>query len=405
MSCILQQSTNRSATRLSKASRYIRPRCFTTYETGTSAIYLDELQTSFPYVWLRDSCQSPASIHPSTRQKLHRSSDIPLDVKPAEGGVQVTPDALHIRWEDGHESAFTPGFLERHASLAKLQEFHGDVSAEPWDAASITKTKDLFVPYEALRVPAQQLAAIVQLLRHGLVFVTGVPQAETADATCELRTLAAAFGRIRYTFYGHVWDVRNVKDSRNIAYTNLDLGLHMDLLYHQHPPQYQILHCLRNRVRGGTSVFVDAFHAAAALRTAHPDAFALLAATPVPFHYINDGHHLHCAHPTLELAPDGRAVRHVNYSPPFQAPLLLGTPPAFYGALGTFTGLLGERARAYEYTLREGDAVLFDNRRVLHSRTAFEEVEGQGEEGETNRWLKGCYLDDDTILDRMRGLR
>ena len=50
------------------------------------------------------------------------------------------------------------------------------------------------------------------------------------DETCELRALAAAFGRIRYTFYGHVWNVRNIKESRNIAYTNLDLGLHMDLL-------------------------------------------------------------------------------------------------------------------------------------------------------------------------------
>ena len=60
---------------------------------------------------------------------------------------------------------------------------------------------------------------------------TGVPNAETSDETCELRALAAAFGRIRYTFYGHVWNVRNIKESRNIAYTNLDLGLHMDLLY------------------------------------------------------------------------------------------------------------------------------------------------------------------------------
>ena len=54
--------------------------------------------------------------------------------------------------------------------------------------------------------------------------------------------------------------------------------------YFKHPPKYQILHCLRNRVHGGASLFVDAFHAAAALPRAHS---AILAATPVPFHYIN----------------------------------------------------------------------------------------------------------------------
>lgn len=50
------------------------------------------------------------------------------------------------------------------------------------------------------------------------------------DATCELRKLAETFSNIRETFYGQVWDVVNVRNSRNIAYTNLDLGLHMDLL-------------------------------------------------------------------------------------------------------------------------------------------------------------------------------
>jgi hypothetical protein len=57
-----------------------------------------------------------------------------------------------------------------------------------------------------------------------------VPNEDTVDATCELRKLAETFSNIRETFYGQVWDVVNVRNSRNIAYTNLDLGLHMDLL-------------------------------------------------------------------------------------------------------------------------------------------------------------------------------
>ncbi len=34
----------------------------------------------FDHVWLRDACQAPQSVHPSNRQKLFHTSDVPLDV-------------------------------------------------------------------------------------------------------------------------------------------------------------------------------------------------------------------------------------------------------------------------------------------------------------------------------------
>lgn len=84
------------------------------------------------------------------------------------------------------------------------------------------------------------------------------------------------------------------------------------------------------------------------------------------------------------------------------------TPPSFYTALRRFVALLDDMAHCIEYTLREGDAVLFDNRRVLHARAAFTDGPPGGREvreGEANRWLKGCYLEADAIFDRGRMLR
>lgn len=182
--------------------------------------------------------------------------------------------------------------------------------------------------------------------------------------------------------------------------------------YFQHPPRYQLLHCLRNRVEGGTSVFVDALHAANRFRESHPADFDVLTKTLVPFHYINNDNHLHHEHPTIELdasAPDEldhKPVQFINFSPPFQAPLPVSTPPAFYAALARFSALLHEPDAAFTYTLREGDAVLFDNRRVLHARTAFNDAAHEdGAVGETNRWLKGCYLEADAVLNRRRVLQ
>ncbi|KAJ7023424.1 hypothetical protein C8F04DRAFT_933202, partial [Mycena alexandri] len=376
---------------------------------------------TFPFVWLRDSC--PSTIHPTTSQKLRRTSDIPPDIRPAasEDSVRLTDAGLHIHWADGHASFFPRDFLRLHSSPAHLAAFHGDPTERLWNRAEISANPNLFVPYASLNHDIGLRVAIDQLCAHGLLFVTGVPHADTADATCELRALAARFGHIRQTFYGQVWDVVNVRESRNIAYTNLDLGFHMDLLYFKHPPKYQILHCLRNRVRGGASLFADAFRAAERLRRDHPDEFAALATTEVPFHYINDGHHLHHVHPTIELSSasssassdDGTQGRitQINYSPPFQAPLLLSTPPLFYDGLRRFASFLDDPARGsvYEYQLKEGDAVIFDNRRVLHARTAFSEIEGAeaggGKDGEPNRWLKGCYFEADELLDQGRMLR
>lgn len=170
--------------------------------------------------------------------------------------------------------------------------------------------------------------------------------------------------------------------------------------YFKEPPRYQILHCLRNRVRGGQSIFVDALRAAQQLYDTSPDDYALLIETPVPFHYINDGHHLHHSHPTFEFS--NKTLTTVNYSPPFQAPLPSSTPLNFYRALAAFTERLNDPANCFTHLLREGDAVIFDNRRVLHGRTAFEDIGSNFEDEETSRWLKGCYLEEDPVLDRMR---
>jgi gamma-butyrobetaine dioxygenase len=187
------------------------------------------------------------------------------------------------------------------------------------------------------------------------------------------------------------------------------------LRYFESPPRFQILHCIRNRVHGGTSLFVDAFAAAATLRVTHPADFARLTMTPVPFQYINGERHLHHAHPTIVLGPstgsDGGdaspRITAVSYSPPFQAPLPWDTPGAFYEALARFAAIAEAPAAIYAHQLSEGDAVIFDNRRLLHGRTAFEDPSGQGGEpgGEPNRWLKGCYFEGDMMASHGRVLR
>ena len=52
----------------------------------------------------RDSCQSSNCIRQNSKQKLHRSSDIPLNIAPVESGegVKVTSSGINIIWNDMH---------------------------------------------------------------------------------------------------------------------------------------------------------------------------------------------------------------------------------------------------------------------------------------------------------------
>ena len=52
----------------------------------------------------------------------------------------------------------------------------------------------------------------------------------------------------------------------------------------------------------------------------------------------------------------------------------------------------------------QGDAVVFGNPRMLHGRTTFEDglVNGDEANDEPNRWLKGCYFEDDALASHGR---
>lgn len=282
-----------------------------------------------------------------------------------------------------------------------------------------------------------RFALVDGLMRDGLAFVTGVPTDKTGDSILasdenspNLARLAEMLGEIRHTFYGSLWNVRSLgSSSRNIAYTNLDLGLHMDLCYFQNPPRFQFLHMLRNRVQGGQSIFVDAFAVAEEMWESHREAWKVLTEVPVCFEYQNDSRHYRYTHPTFEVAkessghagPNGSdgmpRLTAINYSPPFQGNLPLRWPsdgvmvdasPAtrklFYESLKIFADLTHDARFRYERMLQEGECVVFDNRRVLHSRRGFEWDEKAEGGDDVKRWLKGCYVDGDAIWSTYRTL-
>jgi gamma-butyrobetaine dioxygenase len=175
---------------------------------------------------------------------------------------------------------------------------------------------------------------------------------------------------------------------------------------------------------GGDSYFVDSFGAALQFANAHPKEARLLWQTKLVYKYSNDGHNLENSHPVFPSRLDVHDLRSViSWSPPFQGlrifPAVSNDLAAsrqsaaedidLFNAIELWENFVEDAERRYQFVMKEGDLVLFDNRRVLHARKSFrdmtevERVE-KGVElipGEPTRWLKGCYLDGDVVWDKL----
>ncbi|KAJ9115835.1 hypothetical protein QFC22_004977 [Naganishia vaughanmartiniae] len=414
------------------------------------------------YTHLRDSCTCHQCIQPSTLQKLLKAGQAYEELRPSgpAGAVQLPAvqietrgdgeQGLTITWVSGHQSWFSFPHLIALADpeAQPVEQTPKILATTEWSTReTLVSSPTLRIAYtDYLSSPSAQHAFLAQLVAYGLVILTGLPTADTSDQGCEMRKAMQLVGELRNTFYGATWDVKAVSGSRNIAYTDVDLGFHQDLCYFENPPRFQALHCLRNRVQGGSSYFTDSFATLRHMLKHHPEQYAVLKRADVPFVYDNDGVWYHRFHKTVEEATRSRppssssssnaddvddaataaaaaAVQFhaVNYSPPFQAPFPAPSPAhtpgeqdKLFAALALFERLLAREEGLYEFTLREGEMVVFDNRRVLHARRAFRNKEeeprereeggseGVGVEGEPTRWLKGCYLDGDVVWNKMR---
>jgi len=71
----------------------------------------------------------------------------------------------------------------------------------------------------------------------------------------------------------------------------------------------------------------------------------------------------------------------------------------WHPAARKFNKIIHREENIHERMMKPGECVLFDNRRVLHARKAFE-VADAGKE----RWLRGAYLDKDPFMSKLRVL-
>ncbi|KAK4560631.1 hypothetical protein LTR86_005209 [Recurvomyces mirabilis] len=377
----------------------------------------------------RDLCECPRCVDSSTKQKLFSTADIPANINGARLRSSDNEN-ITLRWTNDID-----GYGSDHVTTISTDLFNQIIkaphtkSAAPashlavrnlWLARQFSEECEDMDYDHYMQSDHSVLQALQQLHTHGLLFLTNVPESEAS-----VSAIVERIGPLKNTFYGSTWDVRSVPEAKNVAYTAQDLGFHMDLMYMQQPPHLQFLHCIRSSAAGGASLFTDSFRAARDLWLDGSDSVRDLAQLPVNFHYNHpESHYYHQSRRVVELRdgasldtlPSGGqgaemladAIRNVSWAPPFQAPFI--NPNAtkleevsgealnrWHAAASKFSEAVHRPAGIYERMMRPGECVIFDNRRVLHARRAFE-VGDAGKE----RWLRGAYMDEDPFLSKTK---
>jgi gamma-butyrobetaine dioxygenase len=348
--------------------------------------WADNTSTQFPTIWLRDNC--PSGLHAQTHE---RTLDLlALDDAPELSSALLDGDCAVLSYADGHISRMPLALLSAHRP--------GQRAAGPATVAARLWRADLSsagIPrYPAAPIMGDDLALnrwMQATAAFGLTIVEDLEHRMGAGMD-----IAERIGFLRKTNFGTTFEVINKPDPNNLAYTSDALPLHTDLPNQEVPPGYQFLHCLANEATGGGSLFADGFAMAQDLRMEDPAAFRLLCEVAIPFRFHDGEADILVYKPVITLDGAGVVIEiryNAHLAGIFDMPAEI--MPAFYRAYRAYMAKTRDQKYRLTLKLKAGEMVVFDNRRVLHGRDAFDPSTGL-------RHLHGCYVDRGEFASRLR---
>ena len=354
----------------------------------------DGQKSKFNYLWLRDNC--PSAHDKNTRHRMFNILKVSTDINAKKYNINEQ-GKLEIEWSEGeHISYYDLKWLRENCYTIKNKKRYSS-PYKLWDS-SLQKNLDLIqIDHDEILNSENGLIKWLELLHHqGIAIVKNAPSANKSALP-----LLNRISHTRETFFKTPFEVINVPKPNNSAYTAHALRNHMDLPWFENPPGYQFLHCLINEAEGGNSSAVDAFAVADYLRNNEKEIFEILVNTPLRFRdkdYTQVAHRSFYA-PAITLTKDGD-YNDIRFSVATMDALDCHPDimEKVYKAHHRFGNLLHDDKFQIKFKLEKGDIFSFNNRRVLHGRTAYNPNSG-------HRHLQGYYMDRDEIIGRLNFLK
>ncbi|MFW2381018.1 MAG: TauD/TfdA family dioxygenase [Acidimicrobiales bacterium] len=344
--------------------------------------------------WLRENTVGHG-IDPITREGIGDPAEHRLHKL---SSAVVVDGELEVTWSDGLTHTFGSGWLYSFVSDAQTVGA-GLAEPVPWvtEAAGPEilgeRRADLPTFTWPLDPSNSDLAEILDhLLAFGTVRLTGGPTDDDA-----LEEFIGRIAPLRDTNFGHVWDVRAKVDPDSTANTGRSLVPHTDLPTRENPPGFQALHCVENTCVGGLNQMSDALAIVNFLKSNEPDIYDALTTLDWVFQSKGKAIDHRWQGPVVDFGADGALIIR-GFSPVRAYPAMSADDvDRSYEAMARFHGLGADPAFQIESPFVPGDAVIFDNRRMLHARSGYDPEAGM-------RRLRGCYFDPDDVRSTARVL-
>jgi len=362
--------------------------------SGLDIVWSDGEKSNFNFLWLRDNC--PTAHDKDSRHRMFNILKVSQNISPKK--YNINPNGkLEIEWSEGdHKSYYDPDWLRENCYTLKNKKKY--VSPyKIWNNSLSKNLKSINIDHDEIINSDQGLIKWLELLHYkGIAIVKNAPIKKNSAFT-----VLNKISHTRETFFKTPFEVVNVPKPNNSAYTAHALRNHMDLPWFENPPGYQFLHCLVNDAEGGDSSAVDGFAVADYLRKNEKEIFETLVNVPLKFRDMDYTQNVHRSFhaPAISLTKDGD-YNDIRFSVATMDALDCHPDimDKVYKAHHKFGNLLHDDKFQIKFRLEPGDIFSFNNRRLLHGRTAFNPNSG-------HRHLQGYYMDRDEILGRLNFLK
>jgi gamma-butyrobetaine dioxygenase len=350
--------------------------------------------SNYNFLWLRDNC--PSEIHPTARERTFNLLTVSESIHP-ESFTISEDNSLSIKWSEGdHSSNYSNEWLRKNCYTLKNSAPY-KTPYQLWDQSIQNSIEKIQINCDEIMSSDEGVTRYLEQLHYyGISLVQNAP---TSKKSAE--DVLKKISHFRETFFETPFEVINIPNPNNSAYTALGLRNHLDLPYFEIPPGYQFLHCLVNEADGGESVALDGFKVASFMQKEFPEYFKILTETHVKFcnrDYTQNTTRIHYS-PLITLTKDND-FNIIRFSVAYMS--IMDCSPdkmdLFYKAYRKFAELLHDKRFIINFRLKAGDIFSFNNLRVLHGRTEFDPNSGE-------RHLQGYYIDRDEIIGRLNFLK
>ena len=358
-------------------------------ELNNNKVYLDNhgVKKEIHPFWLRERVNGDKFVDIRTKQRLFDPTQIRENIKIND--INLSNNFLEVTFNDG---ASTKLSIQELIEEFSNNDFIKLIKKIEWN--STLDDLNIFEFKKNLFEKEEMYNALVNFYKYGFVIFKNVPTKDNF-----LINFANSIGSVRRTNFGEFFNVKSKPNPNDLAYTSLPLAPHTDNPYRNPVPCIQMLHCIKNEVKGGFSTLVDGLTVTERLKKDYPNYYKILTETKVRFQFIDKDVVLEDWAEMIKLDEQGK-LKQVRFSPRLDFVPLMDKEKLelYYLARKKISEFYNSDEYRIEFKLTSGDLLMMDNYRLLHGRTSYDANEGM-------RFLQGCYIDYDSTQGKLKHLK